>query len=63
MLIIPFKHLSWTLLVPKVATCKQIVTSEVVGVVSVHKESFEASDGSSVSLSSGSLNSAGSCAS
>ena len=41
------------------ATCKQIVTSEAVGVLSAHKESFGASDGSSASpLSSGSLNSA-----
>ena len=35
------------------ATCKQIVTS-AVGVLSAHKESLGASDGSSASLSSGS---------
>ena len=45
------------------ATCKQIVTSEAVGVLSAHKQSLGASDGSSASLSSGSLNSAGSCVS
>ena len=35
------------------ATCKQIVTSEAVGVLSAYKESLGASDGSSASLSSG----------